>query len=283
MADRPRPIAYRPRPIASCQSQRLIRRSTISCRLSTPMSRILAIGGGGFQMEGDHSPIDDHLLELTGRDTPCICFLPTPGGDRPDYIERFRSAFSRRRCVPSHLAFFELDPTPGAVHPSELRAHLLSQDAIFVSGGNARAALAIWREWGVDRVLAEARDRDILLAGMSAGAMCWFEPACTDTYWEPGYRPLRGLGFLAGGCRVHYSNQREEQRERLHAALITDAIPSTIAIDDGAAVLFRDERVERVVSWERGAAAFRLSRRDGRVDETQIVPNLELRSQRSEL
>jgi len=235
------------------------------------MSRILALGGGGFQMEGDHSPIDDYLLELTGRDRPRICFLPTPGGDRPDYIERFRSAFARRRCDPSHIAFFELDPTTGAVPPSELRGHLLSQDAIFVSGGNARAALAIWREWGVDRVLAEARDRDILLAGMSAGAMCWFDAACTDTYWEAGYRPLRGLGFLPGGCRVHYSNQRHEQSERLHAALLAGAVPSTIAIDDDAAVLFRDGAVEKVVSWANGAAAFRLTRLDdANVEEIQL-------------
>jgi len=231
------------------------------------VARIVAIGGGGFQSEGDNSPIDDYLLTLARRDTPRICFLPTPGGDRPDYIERFRSAFSRRRCQASHLAFFELDPTPGAVSVPELREHLLSQDVIFVSGGNTRAALAVWREWGVDRVLAEARDRDILLAGMSAGAMCWFEAACTDTYWEPGYRPLRALGFLKGGCRVHYSNQREVQRERLHAALIADAVPFTIAIDDGAAVVFRDGRVEKVVSWQPGATAFDVRRSNGHIEE----------------
>jgi dipeptidase E len=231
------------------------------------MARILAIGGGGFLMEGDESPIDDYLLELTGRDHPRICFLATPGGDRPDYIQRFHRAFSRRRCERSHLAFFELDPTPGAVRVSEHREHLLSRDVIFVSGGNTRAALAIWREWGLDKVLADARDRNILLAGMSAGAMCWFEAACTDTYWDPGYRPLRALGFLEGGCRVHYSDHRDEQRERLHAAILAGIVPSTIAIDDGAAVFFQDSKVEKVVSWHSEATAFLVSRQDGSVAE----------------
>jgi hypothetical protein len=98
--------------------------------------------------------------------------------------------------------------------------------------------------------------------------MCWFEAACTDSYWEAGYRPLRGLGFLAGGCRVHYSNHRDEQRQRLHAAVMADAVPATIAIDDCAAVLFRDGQVEKVVSWKPGATASRVRKSHGAIEET---------------
>jgi dipeptidase E len=231
------------------------------------MARILAIGGGGFQMEGDNSPIDDYLLALTGHPEARICLLATPSGDRPEHIEAFNQAFSRRRCVASHLAFFDWKELPGAVPLTDLRAHLLAQDIIFVGGGNMRAALAIWREWGVDDVLAEAGDGGVLLAGMSAGAMCWFDAALTDTYWEPGYRPVPALGFLEGGGRVHYSTGRDEQRERLHGALMADVVPPTLAIDDGAAVLFRDGTVEKVLSWKPGATAFRVFRRGEAVEE----------------
>ena len=235
------------------------------------MSRILAIGGGGFQMEGDGSPVDDYLLSVPGKARPRICLVSTTSGDRPEYIERFYSAFSRRSCVPSHLPFFASEPRPGAVPLPDLEAHLLAQDVIFVSGGNVRAALAVWREWGVDRVFARALGEGVLLSGMSAGAMCWFEYALTDTYWQPGYKPVPALGHLPGGCRVHYGCDPGE-RERLHAAFEAGAVPPTLAIDDHAAVLFDGARVRKAVSWRDGAKAYQVSSQDGRVVEV-AYPN----------
>lgn len=217
-------------------------------------------------MEGSASPIDDYLLSLTTTASPRICLLSTPSGDRPEDIALFHQAYAPRRCEPSHLAFFERDPQPGAVPLSRLESHLLEQDIIFVTGGNTRAAIAVWREWGLDRVLARALDAGVLLAGMSAGAMCWFESALTDTYWEPHYRPIPGLGFLTGGCRVHYSDA-PEQRGRLHAALHAGAVPSTTAIADGAAVLYDAGVVSRVVTWRPGASAYRVFLREGHVQE----------------
>jgi peptidase E len=234
--------------------------------MAVKRQRIVAIGGGGFQMEGSASPIDDYLLTLTGIAMPSICLLSTASGDRPDYIELFHHAFAARGCKPSHIAFFERDPQRGAVPLSNLEAHLLQQDIVFVSGGNTRAAIAIWREWGVERILARALEEGVLLAGMSAGAMCWFEWALTDTYWGPDYRPVRALGFLKGGCRVHYSDA-SEQRGRLHAALQAGAVPSTIAITDGAAVLYEGGVVERVVTWQAGASAYHLGLGEGHVHE----------------
>lgn len=232
------------------------------------MRRILAIGGGGFQMEGARSPIDDYIVRLIDRTTPRICLLATPSGDRNDCIDAFHASFSARGCQPSHVAFFEREPQPGAVTLSTARAHLLKQDAIFVSGGNTRAALALWREWTLDTALFEALNAGTLLAGMSAGAMCWFDAALTDTYWEPGYLPLAGLGFLPGGCRVHYSNHPEEQRERLHDALRLGVVPTTIAIDDHAAVLFEDGDVRTVVAWSAGATAYRVAQVNGQIEAT---------------
>ena len=230
------------------------------------MSHILAIGGGGFQMEDGASPIDDYLVHLTGKMNPRICLLSTPSGDRPDYIDKFCSAFLKRGCQPSHLAFFMRDPKPGAIPLARCHEQLLVQDAIFVSGGNTRAALAVWREWGIDKLLKQALSEGIVLAGMSAGAMCWFEYALTDSYWEPGYRPLPALGLLPGACRVHYSHALD-QRGRLHAALVAGAVPSTLAINDHAAVLFSGTTVERVVSWQAGSTAYHVSLRDGQVRE----------------
>ena len=121
------------------------------------MERILAIGGGGSQVETETSPIGDYILQLTGKTKPRICLISTTSGDRPKYIESFYAAFTRRCCEPSHLAFFFRETRPGAVALASLKNHLLTQDVIFVSGVNARAAIAVWREWNVDRVFAEVR------------------------------------------------------------------------------------------------------------------------------
>ncbi len=228
--------------------------------------RILAIGGGGFQEEGGASPVDDYMVALTGQAAARICLLATPSGDRPDYIKAFHDAYSARGCETSHIAFFQREPQAGAVALSRLESHLLAQDVVFVSGGNTRAGVAIWREWGIDKILVEATERGVLLAGMSAGAMCWFETALTDTYWECGYRGIPALGFLEGGCRVHYGDT-PEQRGRLHAALLAGAVPPTVAISDGAAVLYQAGVVTRAVTWLPDASAWHVDVRGGLIHE----------------
>ena len=229
------------------------------------MKRILAIGGGGFMMEQEPSPIDDYILQLTAKDKPRICFVSTASGDLPEHIDKFYAVFSRFHCEPSHLAFFRA-PGLNALTVDGFAKSLLSQDAIFVGGGNTRAALAVWRERGVDLVLWEALNLGVLLAGMSAGAMCWFECGLTDAFWQTGYRPLPGLGFLPGSCGVHY-HRDVTRRARVHAAIEAGAVRAATAIDDYAAVLFSDRVVERVVSWREGATAYRIVLEGGSVQE----------------
>ncbi len=229
------------------------------------MKRILAIGGGGFMMENEPSPIDNYILQLTEKDKPRICFVSTASGDLPEHIDKFYAAFSSRRCAPSHLVFFR-EHGLNALPLHDFVKHLLNQNAIFVGGGNTRSALAVWREWGVDLVFREGLNSGILLAGMSAGAMCWFECGLTDSFWQTGYRPLPCLGFLSGGCGVHY-NQDATRRSRVHAAIEARAVPESMTIDDYAAVLFSGGSVERVVSWREGSTAYRIVLEGGRAKE----------------
>lgn len=233
------------------------------------MGRILAIGGGGFLMEDAASPIDAHILQLTGKPRPRICFIGTPSGDLPEHIEKFYAAFGAERCEPSHLAFFR-QPRAGAVPLARFRDHLLAQDAIYVGGGNTKTALGVWREWGADQVFAEAYAAGVLLAGVSAGAMCWFEAGLTDSYWGVGYQPLRCLGLLAGGCTVHYSSE-PGRRTRLHGALAAGAVPTTLAIDDQAAVLIDSGADVQALSWAPGAGAYRVEWVDGVAREAAIA------------
>ncbi|BCF95187.1 peptidase E [Paraburkholderia largidicola] len=232
------------------------------------MQRILAIGGGGFMMEDSPSPIDTHITRLTGKARPRMCYLATPSGDLPAHLDKFDAAYGSMGCKTSHLAFFR-QPDSRSILVSDFRPRLLEQDAIYVGGGNTRSALAVWREWGLDTTLREAWESGVLLAGMSAGAMCWFEAGLTDSFWGSAHRPLDCLGLLPGGCAVHYSSD-PKRRETLHAAQQACTIPPSIAIDDFAAAMYLGTSLDRVFSWRTGSTAYQAYRDGGTVIETPL-------------
>ncbi|HTC53103.1 MAG TPA: peptidase E [Steroidobacteraceae bacterium] len=232
------------------------------------MKRILALGGGGFLMENRHSPVDQYIVRLTAKVRPRICFVATASGDLPENIDRFYEAYGSLECEPCHLAFFR-KPLPGALALSSLEDSLLGMDAIFVGGGNTKSALGVWQEWGLRSILQRALAAGVLLAGVSAGAICWFEGGITDSFWGAGFQPIRALGFLSGACSVHYHSEALRQ-ERLHEHVEARMFHEAIGIDDYAGVLYEDGRIAKVLSWRRGATAYRVGYRDGRVVEEAL-------------
>lgn len=230
------------------------------------MQRILALGGGGFLMEDAASPIDAYIVTLARKRTPRVCFVATASGDHPEQIEKFYNAYGKLDCEPSHIAFFR-NPMPGSIPLSDLEAGVLGQDVIFVGGGNTKSALAVWREWRLDSIFSRALSSGVVLTGMSAGAMCWYESGLTDSYWGSGYQPLQCLGFLPGSCGVHY-HSHGQRPSRLADALLAGVIPAATAIDDYAAVLYQYGTVSEVVSWRSGATAYAVRLENGSVVET---------------
>jgi len=220
-------------------------------------------------MEDEPSPIDQFIVQLTGRARPKVCFISTPSGDLVEMIDKFYAAFESLGCEAAHLAFFR-KPFRGSLPLANFADHLLAQDAIFVGGGNTKSALAVWREWGLDRVFTKAWHRGILLSGMSAGALCWFEEGLTDSYWGAGLKPLKCLGLLSGGCCVHYSGE-PERRIGLHREVAEGVSAPSVAIDDGAAILYSTSKIEEVVSWRPGANAYQVLNERGKVVERAYV------------
>ena len=160
------------------------------------------MGGGGFTMFDRSAALDRMVLTLTGKPVPRVCFLPTASGDPREQTSRFYERFSAWPCEPSILSLFHL-----AVTGSTRAAHLLAQDAIYVGGGSMRNMLAVWREHGVDDAMRCAWERGIVLAGLSAGAMCWFAGGVTISGGAPG--AVAGLGLLDGSLSVHLDGEPE--------------------------------------------------------------------------
>jgi peptidase E len=229
--------------------------------------RILAMGGGGFTMPDRSPTLDELVLSLTGKPVPKICFLPTASGDQRDQAMRFHERFSAWPCVPSvlwlfHLARDRIDPV----------AHLLAQDAIYVGGGSMRNMLAIWREHGIDDAMREAWDAGIVLAGLSAGAMCWFEGGVSESGGRP--QPAAGLGLLSGSFSVHM-NSESERLPVYRSAVANGELPAGYAADDCAALLFDGTDLTECVGSRDGARVVRI-RPDGEggVYETEMPVRL---------
>jgi dipeptidase E len=142
-----------------------------------------------------------------------------------------------------------------------LRSALLSQDLIFVGGGNTANMLAIWRIHGVDEILREAWNEGIVLCGVSAAAICWFESSVTDSFGRQ-LGPLHdGLGFLSGSFCPHYDG--EVRRRPVYQKLVANrTLPSGYAADDGVAVMFRDAIFSEAVSMSPNASAWRVEYRE---------------------
>jgi dipeptidase E len=225
---------------------------------------ILALGGGGFTMETDTTALDDFVLTLAERREPRILFLPTASGDPREQIGRFHATYDDRACEPSVLSLFRL-----AYVTRPLRDIVLSQDIVYVGGGSMRNLLAIWRVHRLDEILREAWRRGVVLAGLSAGAMCWFEGAVTTSGGCP--EPTPGLGLLPGSLSVH-ADSEPARRPVLHEAIRTGALSPGYAADDGAGLLFRGSRLERAVSSQPQARAYRVEAAGDAILETPVLP-----------
>jgi len=237
------------------------------------MKRIVAMGGGGFLTESGPSLLDDYLVGLTRAKRPRICFVPTASGDAHDDLQRYYAAYARFPAELSHLAFFRY-PRPGAIALSEIGQRLAAQDLVFVGGGNTRSMLAVWREWGLPQMLRSAWTSGTILAGVSAGAICWFEWGASDSV-SPGSRsaPLRGLGFLKGSCSPHWGGEVHRRRD-FHALVRAGSLPPGYGIADGSALLFEDGRMTDAVCTDQTAASVRVELSGDRLRETPLAMRL---------
>jgi peptidase E len=225
------------------------------------------MGGGGFSMEPDNPLLDDHVLDLAraarGRERPRVCFLPTASGDSPVYISSFYAAFARR-AEASHLTLFDRTV-------DDVESLLLDQDVIYVGGGNTENMLAIWRIHGVDQVLRRAWEAGVVMTGLSAGSLCWFETGTTDSFGKGLAALSAGLGFIPGSHSPHYDGE-ESRRPRYHQLVAEEAMPAGYAADDGAALVFDGTNLVEVVASRPEARAYRVERgADGTPIETVLA------------
>ena len=228
--------------------------------------QIVAMGGGGFSMEPDNLALDSYVLSLSGVARPKVSFVPTASGDSDSYVERFYTSFRSLPCEPTHLSLFH-------VHPGDLRSYVLGQDVIYVGGGSTRNLLVLWREWGLDIILKEAWTAGVVLAGISAGSICWFQQGVTDSVEAGRLHAIPCLGFLPGSNCPHYDGEAE-RRPAYHRLLREGKLQPGYAADDGAGLHFIGPRLARCVTSRATAKAYRVEPAGNGIKETALESTL---------
>ena len=228
------------------------------------MGKIVAIGGGDLRTL-QTLDIDKEIVELSGKERPRALFIPTASSDSVEYWEAFDRAYGGELgCDTDVLYMLGKRPTQ-----ERLQDAVLGADVIYVGGGNTLKMMRRWRLLGVDKLLEAAYAGGTVLAGLSAGCICWFSYGHSDSmsFYTDGddwsYIRVKGMGFIdAFGC-PHYNGEERQQdfqaMMRRHPGI---GAGIGIGVEDCCALEVVDGSY-RIITSRQGAVAHRIERSRG--------------------
>ena len=221
------------------------------------MKQIIAIGGGGFGRNPNQRIIEKYIIDQSNESKPNILFIPTASAEDKSYTVNFYSCFNGLNCNPSHLNFFQRTP--------RIEGLINKADIIYVGGGNTKSMLAVWKEWKLDKLLIKAYNKGTVLAGVSAGAICWFDTGITDS-WASNLNYIDCMGVLSGSCCPHYDSEKD-RRPSVHKFIEQEKLKSVYAIEDGAAIHFVDDAPYKNISFLENSKVFFVDKQNSIVQE----------------
>jgi len=235
--------------------------------------RILATSGGFTATERNDQRVPAGLfleaLRLTGKDRPRVLFVMTATGDNAAYIALSYQAMSGLSVDADHLALFAMPNQP-------VEEALGRADVVWVGGGSVANLLAVWRVHGVDDAMHDAWERGVVLAGVSAGSICWHVGGPTDSFGPTLGLAKPALGLIPYGNGVHYDSE-EQRRPLLHSLVGDGSLPTSYATDDRVGILYEGTDpvavvTDDVVDPQTGPAAYRVELTADGVVETRLAP-----------
>lgn len=204
-----------------------------------------------------------YVIFLTNKSNPKICFLPTAMGDHDSYID-FWYSLTKNLSVKSYIQ--KIDNKPSC------EDFLLGMDAIMIGGGNTYNMLNTWKVYGMDIVLKKAYNKGIIMAGGSAGSMCWFVNGYTDSI-SPQLTKLDCLGYIKASHCPHYDTEKT-RRPLYQKGILKGEILPGYACDDLSGVLFRNEQYVKSVSINKESRSYFISVVNGKIEEKILEQEL---------
>lgn len=235
---------------------------------------IVAIGGGEIGRSGyplETLQIDKEIVKLSKKKRPKLLFLPTASRFSEAYTDLITKLYGRRLGC-SVNALYLIRDKPNA---SEIRKKILGADIIYVGGGNTLRMMRVWRRMGVDHLLKKAYKKGIILCGLSAGSICWFESGHSDSmcFYSPkkwNYIRVKGLGIIPAIHCPHYDSATlgKKRKKDFHKFMKKHG-GIGIGVDNCCAIVFSDDSF-RVISSKKGANAYEVECVRGKIVETRI-------------
>ena len=213
-----------------------------------PSKNIVAIGGGGFGRSLGSLEIEKYIISLISKKRPKICFIPTASGDSSLYKLNFYRAFSRLDCIVSHIDFFS--------RTENLEDKVLTQDIIYVGGGNTKSMLAVWKEWNLQNILKNAYEKGIIMSGVSAGAICWFDKGITDSYAKE-LSIINCLGIVNGIACPHFDEEKDRE-PYVNDVIKKGIIKSCICIEGNCALHIKNDFQYSSIDFGNGKKCYRV-------------------------
>ena len=224
--------------------------------------KIIAIGGGGFTHQADES-LDQFVVDQSKKTNNKIGFLATASNDDKKKISLFYKRFENTE---SELSHFNLTSDVNG-----FSEWILNKDIVYIGGGNTKFMLEIWKNNMLENIFKKAYESGVILSGVSAGAVCWFEWILSDSV-SPGFKPLKGINLISGSCTPHSSNI--ERINQFQQDIKNGKLPHGIAIDDGVAVVFIDGKPTEVYSARNNHEAYFLDK-NNKINLKDYIKNYE--------
>lgn len=214
---------------------------------------IVAVGGGEIgrievlpdgslrQTEVETTLIDKFIADATGKPHPKMLFVGTATNDKVTYLEVIREHFVNRIGCAS---VEPLNLVSERLSEDEIREKVFSSDIIYVGGGDTTSMLKIWKQQGFDKILFEAYQKGIVLSGISAGAICWFDfyDNMDDITDIEDLDIIPGLSFVKGFGVPHYNQLSDDEKRRINLKLVEKGLHGW-TIDDCVALVFKNEEM----------------------------------------
>jgi peptidase E len=237
--------------------------------------QILAVSG---VLDPEAGPEQDgalrrHAVALAGvsRRPTRVCFVPTATGDDHRHVERFLGGggIPGDDLERSVLTLFDKPNVP------DVRAHLSGQDVVWVGGGSVVNLLAVWRAHRLDEILWDCWESGVVLAGQSAGSLCWHQSGVTDSYGDSLDAVTDLLGWLPFSNGVHDDLADQPRRDVYRAAVAGGVLAGGYASEDGVGLHYTGTELSETVSVIEGHAAWHVVP-DGRAGygETRLEPRM---------
>ena len=234
---------------------------------------ILATSGGyveGRRTRLEFGPLFQHAVELAGVDgrAPKVTFVGTASGDPRSWAAEIDDA---ARIVGFDLTHLHLFPMPNL---DDIEGHLLAQDVIWVNGGSVANLLAVWDVHDLRPVFRRVWEGGVVLAGVSAGSICWYLGGTTDSFGPDLRAVTNGLGLLPFANGVHYDSE-PQRRPAVHAFVGDGTLPTAHCTDDGVGLVYHGTTLVDAVSERAGAGAYVVTRTaNGHVTEEALDTRL---------